>query len=160
MARVRMTLLYDRSMRDERLVIGTSNKTELLLGYGTHFGDMASALNPLGDLYKTQVRLVAQRLGVPDAILRKTPTADLWAGQSDEEELGHSYNDLDRLLLRLVEMRDSPENAIAGGFPRRMVDDVRRRLVGSQFKRRPPVIAKLTRRAINIDFRYPRDWGS
>ena len=160
MARVRMTLLYDRSMRDERLVIGTSNKTELLLGYGTHFGDMASALNPLGDLYKTQVRVVAQRLGVPDAILRKTPTADLWAGQSDEEELGHSYSDLDRLLLRLVEMRDSPENAIARGFPRRMVDDVRRRLVGSQFKRRPPVIAKLTRRAINVDFRYARDWGS
>jgi NAD+ synthase len=160
MARIRMTLLYDRAMRDERLVIGTSNKTELLLGYGTHYGDMASALNPLGDLYKTQVRLVAQRLGVPDAILRKTPTADLWAGQSDEEELGYAYNDLDRLLLRLVEMRDSPESMIAGGFPRRMVDDVRRRLVGSQFKRRPPVIAKLSRRAINIDFRYPRDWGS
>lgn len=160
MARIRMALLYDRSLRDERLVIGTSNKTELLLGYGSIHGDMASALNPLGDLYKSQIRLVARRLGVPDAIVRKTPTADLWAGQSDEAELGYSYDDLDRLLLRLVEMRDSPKEAVAAGFPRRMVDDVRRRLVGSQFKRRPPVIAKLTRRAVNIDFRYPRDWGS
>jgi NAD+ synthase len=160
MARIRMALLYDRSLRDERLVIGTSNKTELLLGYGSVHGDMASALNPLGDLYKSQVRMVARRLGVPDAIVRKVPTADLWAGQSDEAELGYSYEDIDRLLHRLVEMRDNPADAVAGGFPRHMVDDVRQRMVGSQFKRRPPVIAKLTRRAVNIDFRYPRDWGS
>jgi len=160
MARIRMALLYDRSLRDERLVIGTSNKTELLLGYGTLHGDMASALNPLGDLYKSQVRQLAVHLGVPDRILQKAPTADLWAGQSDEADLGYAYRDLDRLLARLVEMRDSPEAAVAGGFPRRMVEEVRRRLVGSQFKRRPPVIAKLTHRTVNIDFRYPRDWGS
>jgi len=160
MARERMAILYDLSQRDRRLVIGTSNKTELLLGYGTLFGDMASALNPLGDLYKTQIRQLGARLGLPDDIVWKTPTADLWAGQSDERELGYSYRDIDRLLVRLVEQRDSPTEAAEAGFPRRMIAAIGRRMAGSQFKRRPPVIAKLTRRAVNIDFRYPRDWGS
>jgi NAD+ synthase len=160
MARQRMSILYDLSQRDSRLVVGTSNKTELLLGYGTLHGDMASALNPLGDLYKTQVRQLALGLGVPASIVWKTPTADLWAGQSDEADLGYPYLEIDRLLMRLVEMRDSPAAAVAAGFPRRMVQAIVRRMVGSQFKRRPPVIARLTRRAVNIDFRYPRDWGS
>jgi NAD+ synthase len=160
MARERMAILYDLSLRDRRLVIGTSNKTELLLGYGTLFGDMASALNPLGDLYKTQVRQLGSRLGVPEDIVWKTPTADLWAGQSDEVDLGYSYRAIDRLLVRLVEQRDSPEEAAEAGFPRRMIAAIGRRMARSQFKRRPPVIAKLTRRAVNIDFRYPRDWGS
>jgi len=160
MARERMAILYDLSLRDRRLVIGTSNKTELLLGYGTLFGDMASALNPLGDLYKSQVRQLGSRLGLPEEIVWKTPTADLWAGQSDERELGYAYRDIDRLLVRLVEQRDSPEEAAAAGFPKRMIAAIGRRMARSQFKRRPPVIAKLTRRAVNIDFRYPRDWGS
>jgi len=160
MARERMAILYDLSLRDRRLVIGTSNKTELLLGYGTLFGDMASALNPVGDLYKTQVRQLGSRLGIPDEIVWKTPTADLWAGQSDERDLGYAYRDIDRLLVRLVEQRDSPEEAAAAGFPKRMIAAIGRRMARSQFKRRPPVIAKLTRRAVNIDFRYPRDWGS
>ena len=160
MARERMSILYDLSSRDGRLVIGTSNKTEMLLGYGTLHGDMASALNPLGDLYKTQVRQLALHLGVPEEIVWKPPTADLWAGQSDEGELGYPYGEIDRLLVRLVELRETPEQAVAAGFRPSMVRALRRRIIRSQFKRRPPVIAKLTSRAVNIDFRYPRDWGT
>lgn len=160
MARERMAVLYDVSLRDRRLVIGTSNKTEILIGYGTLFGDLASGVNPLGDLYKTQVRQVALALGLPEDLVWKTASADLWQGQSDESDLGYRYRDLDAVLLRLVERRDRPEDVVKAGFPKRMVADLQRRMSRSQFKRRPPIIAKLTRRAVNIDFRYPRDWGS
>jgi NAD+ synthase len=160
MARERMAVLYDVSLRDRRLVIGTSNKTEILIGYGTLFGDLASWVNPLGDLYKTQVRQVALALGLPETLVWKTASADLWQGQSDESDLGYRYRDIDAVLLRLVERRDRAEEVVAAGFPKRMVADLHRRMSRSQFKRRPPVIAKLTRRAVNIDFRYPRDWGS
>ena len=159
MARQRMAVLYDLSAAGRALVLGTSNKTELLLGYGTLHGDMASGLNPLGDLYKTQVRALALHLGVPAAIVKKTPTADLWAGQSDESELGFAYADIDRLLLILVDRRLSTEEAIAAGFPRRMVDRIVARIRGSQFKRRPPIVAKIAPRTVGVDFRYPRDWG-
>ncbi|HET8947251.1 MAG TPA: NAD+ synthase [Candidatus Polarisedimenticolia bacterium] len=160
MARERMAVLYDVSLRDRRLVIGTSNKTEILIGYGTLFGDLASGVNPLGDLYKTQVRQVALALGLPEDLVWKTASADLWQGQSDESDLGYRYRDIDAVLLRLVERRDRPEDVVKAGFPKRMVADLHRRMSRSQFKRRPPIIAKLTRRAVNIDFRYPRDWGS
>jgi NAD+ synthase len=160
MARERMAVLYDVSLRDRRLVIGTSNKTEILIGYGTLFGDLASGVNPLGDLYKTQVRQVALALGLPETLVWKTASADLWQGQSDESDLGYRYRDIDAVLLRLVERRDRPEDVVKAGFPKRMVADLYRRMSRSQFKRRPPIIAKLTRRAVNIDFRYPRDWGS
>ena len=159
MARERMAVLYDLSARHRALVVGTSNKTELLLGYGTLFGDLACAINPLGDLYKTQVRCLALHLGVPRRIVFKVPTADLWPGQSDEEELGISYRRVDPLLHLLVERRATPDEAISRGFPRSTVRRVLRRIRGSQFKRRTPLVAKMSQRTVGIDFLYPRDWG-
>jgi NAD+ synthase len=160
MARARMILLFDRSAQHDALVLGTSNKTELLLGYGTLHGDLASALNPLGDLYKTQVRELARHLGVPPSIQQKPPSADLWPDQSDEADLGFSYAEVDRLLALLVDARFSRERAVANGFDGEMVDRVIRRVVRSQFKRQLPVIAKLSARSVGWDFRYPRDWLS
>lgn len=160
MARMRMIVLYDHSALWNGLVVGTSNKTELLLGYGTLFGDMASAVNPLGDLYKTQVRQMARAVGVPEAIVQKAPSADLWAGQTDEGELGFTYAEVDRLLYLLVDERYSAEEAIGVGFDPRFVATVVRRLRMFQFKRVPPIIAKVSRRDMGHDFLYPRDWGT
>ncbi len=160
MARERMNVLYDRSAEHSALVLGTSNKTELLLGYGTLFGDMASALNPLGDLYKTQVRLLAAHLKVPPAIRRKTPTADLWEGQTDEGEVGASYEVVDRILCRLFDEWMEVEEVVALGFPRSLVRRLHRLVVSTQFKRRPPLVAKTSMRTIGVDLRYPRDWGT
>jgi len=158
-ARCRMIVLYDVSADVGGLVLGTSNKTELLLGYGTLHGDLASAVNPIGDLYKTQVRLLAAHLGVPEGIRTKRPSADLWAGQSDEDELGATYDELDRVLLRLVDERESPARLLEQGFDEELVRTTARRIRTSQYKRRPPVIAKLSARTIGPDFRYPRDGG-
>jgi NAD+ synthase len=159
-ARERMTILYDQSAAFEGLVIGTSNKTELLLGYGTQFGDLASAINPIGDLYKTQLRQLAAHLGVPGQILNKAPSGDLWVGQTDEGELGFSYNDVDRLLVLLVDRRWQPAQLVAAGFDAEFVERVGRMIRRNQYKRRLPVIAKLTHRTMDRDFRYPRDWGT
>ncbi len=159
MARERMTILYDLSMLESALVLGTSNKTELLLGYGTLFGDMASAVNPIGDLYKSQVWQLATALEVPERVVEKPPTADLWTGQSDESEIGYSYAEIDRTFYYLVDQRWSPEGVIAKGCGRELVEYVSRLLRQSQYKRRLPVVAKLGRRTIDRDFRYPRDWG-
>ena len=158
MARLRMIVLYDVSARVSGLVVGTSNKTELLLGYGTLHGDMASALNPLGDLYKRQVRDLARHLGVPAAVIDKPPTADLWTGQTDESEMGFSYDEADAVLFQLVELRRSEQDVVAAGFPAALVRTIVSKMVRSQFKRRPPVIAKLSQRTIGWEFRYPRDW--
>jgi NAD+ synthase len=159
MARERMTILYDLSAANPALVLGTSNKTELLLGYGTLYGDMASAINPIGDLYKTQVWGIAEHLGLPKSVIRKAPTADLAPGQTDEGDLGFSYHDVDRLLYWMIDDRGTPEEMIAAGFDATFVERVRDLVQGSQFKRRLPVIAKVSRRTIDTDFRYPRDWG-
>jgi NAD+ synthase len=158
MARVRMLVLYDRSVEHDALVLGTSNKTELLLGYGTVHGDLASALNPLGDLYKTQVRELSRALGVPKSILEKPPSADLWPEQTDESDLGVTYDEVDRILALFVDARVSQGTIVAKGFPRETVLKVRRLIMRSQFKRRLPVIAKVSTRSIGWDFRYPRDW--
>ena len=160
MARVRMLVLYDRSMEHDALVLGTSNKTELLLGYGTIHGDLASALNPLGDLYKTQVRELARYLGVPRAILAKPPSADLWPAQTDERELGFSYGDADRILALLVDARMSVASVVRHGLKAQTVRRIQSLMVRSQYKRRQPVIAKVSTRSVGWDFRYPRDWGS
>lgn len=160
MARERMTILYDQSAAQEALVLGTSNKTELLLGYGTLYGDMASAVNPIGDLYKTQVRQLAQHLGVPQEIIDKNPTADLWVGQTDEEELGFTYDEVDRLLVLLVDQRYREEEAVAADFDPAFVKRVNRMVQMSHYKRRLPVIAKVSTRTIDRDFRYARDWGT
>ena len=141
-------------------MVGTSNKTELLLGYGTLFGDMASAVNPIGDLYKTQVFQLARHLSLPEAVIAKAPSADLWAGQTDEAEMGFTYADVDRLLWDLVERRLTDAELAAAGHAPEFTTRVRRLIARSQFKRRMPLIAKLTERTINADFRYPRDWGA
>jgi NAD+ synthase len=160
MARERMTILFDHSARLGALVLGTSNKTELLLGYGTLYGDMASAVNPLGDLYKTQVRQIARHVKVPAAIVDKHPSADLWAGQTDEGELGFTYEEVDRALYLLVDQRYEVADLIAdGSFDEQFIRVVSRKVQASQYKRRLPVIAKISSRTIDRDFRYPRDWG-
>jgi len=160
MARMRMILLYDHSMSWDGLPVGTSNKTELLLGYGTLFGDMACAVNPLGDLYKTQVRQLSRAVGVPEVIIQKPPSADLWLGQTDEGELGFTYEDVDKLLFLLVDERNSPQEAVEAGFDAEFVDRVVRKLRWAQFKRMQPTIAKVSRRDVGHDFLYPRDWGT
>ncbi|MYB77188.1 MAG: NAD+ synthase [Chloroflexi bacterium] len=159
MARARMIVLYDQSVAFNSLPLGTSNKTELLLGYSTLHGDMASAVNPIGDLYKTQVRQLSRHLGIPEAIIEKPPSADLWPGQSDESELGFAYEDVDHLLYLLVDERYRSEELLASGFETQFVEDVTRVVQSMQYKRRPPIIAKLSQRTIERDFRYPRDWG-
>jgi NAD+ synthase len=158
MARMRMITLYDVSARDKRLVIGTSNKTELLLGYGTLFGDMASAINPIGDLYKTQVWELARHLGVPVQVIDKKPSADLWQGQTDEQELGFSYADADKLLFLLIDQRLPDADILAAGIEKAFLDKMKKRIVQNQFKRLGPVIAKVSGRTLGIDFRYARDW--
>ncbi|HUY97152.1 MAG TPA: NAD+ synthase [Verrucomicrobiae bacterium] len=159
LARERMTVLYDLSLAESALVLGTSNKTELLLGYGTVFGDLASALNPLGDLYKTQVFQLAAHARLPPAVLAKAPSADLFRGQSDEADLGFSYACADRLLYHLVDERRTVAECLELGFAADLVASVRQRIRHNQFKRRLPLIAKLSARTIDCDFRYPRDWG-
>jgi NAD+ synthase len=159
MARERMSILYDMSSVHRALVIGTSNKTELLLGYGTVFGDQAHALNPLGDLYKTQVFALARALQLPERVLDKPPSADLWEGQSDEEELGFAYAVVDVLLYHLIDERRTKAEVRALGFGDDFITQVAHKVRDSQFKRRPPLIAKLSARTIDREFRYPRDWG-
>lgn len=160
LARLRMIVLYDISAREQALVVGTSNKTELLLGYGTLHGDMASAINPLGDLYKTQVWELAKAMKLPERVVSKKPTADLWVGQTDEGELGFSYEQVDRLLYLMVDERRKEEELLALGFDRGFIRRVQDMMRKNQFKRRPPVIAKISYRTVNVDFRYVRDWGT
>jgi len=159
MARMRMIVLYDLSARDKSLVIGTSNKSELLVGYGTQFGDLACAINPLGDLYKTQIWQLAATLGIPNHIIEKRPTADLWPGQTDEDEMGLTYADLDAILFRMIDERIPIDEVVATGFDKKTVSRVESLIRKNQFKRRPPLIAKISYRTINVDFRYVRDWG-
>ncbi|MGB7875946.1 MAG: NAD+ synthase [Anaerolineales bacterium] len=160
MARARMIVLYDQSESFKGLVVGTGNKTEILLGYSTLWGDSASALNPIGDLYKAQVRQLSRALKVPSAIVDKPPSADLWVGQTDEDELGFTYEEVDRLLFLLVDQRYSPEECVEAGFNRSFVEGVVTRIRRNQFKRMLPPVAKVSNRTIGYDFLYLRDWGT
>jgi NAD+ synthase len=156
MARQRMAVLYDRSVTWGGLVVGTGNKTESLIGYTTLFGDNACAFNPIGDLDKRQVRQLAADIGVPDAIIRKAPSADLWPGQTDETEAGFSYPVLDRLLFWRVDKRRSDEEMAGLGFEPELVARVDRMIATSEFKRQVPPIAKLGPRTAGVDYLYPR----
>lgn len=159
MARLRMTILYDQSVAFGGLVMGTSNKTELLLGYSTVYGDSGVALQPIGDLYKTQLRQLAEDMGVVDSVRTKAPSADLWAGQTDEGELGFTYADVDQVLYLLVDERYSAEEVAEEGFDLAFVQKVWRRVKMNHFKRTMPNIAKLSRRTIGHDFLFLRDWA-
>ena len=156
MARQRMAVLYDRSVTWGGLVVGTGNKTESLIGYTTVFGDNACAFNPIGDLYKSQVRQLAAAIGVPDEVIRKAPSADLWPGQTDETEGGFDYPTLDRLLFWRIDKRRSIDEMVALGFARELVERVDRMVAGAEFKRQVPPIAKLGPRTAGVDYLYPR----
>lgn len=157
MARERMSILYDFSEREKALILGTSNKTELLLGYGTIHGDMACAINPLGDLYKTQIRQLGRYLKVPEKILRKKPTAGLWASQTDEGEIGLSYAKIDKILYHLVDLKKSKKEVISEGFSEKDVKKIIGLIRGSEFKRHLPIIPKISARTVGHDFLYPYD---
>lgn len=139
-ARVRMSLLYDYSASINALVVGTSNKSELMLGYGTIFGDLACAINPIGELYKTEIFEFAKHLGVDENIINKAPSADLWEGQSDEDDIGYTYETIDEIL-----------KGIAGGnlgasvdkFGQDTVDEIVKRVESNKFKQQMPLIAKI-----------------
>ncbi len=155
-ARMRMAILYDKSAEFNALVIGTSNKSELMLGYGTLFGDLASALNPVGDLYKTEIFEFAKFLDIPKSIIKKPPSADLWQGQSDEKELGFSYAQIDPVLVDFVDNRATKEELLKK-YEKNLVEFVLKKIYQNQFKRKPPVIAKLKSRTVGHDFLYERD---
>jgi NAD+ synthase len=159
MARQRMIILYDQSAAWRGLVIGTSNKTEALLGYSTLYGDSAAAVQPIMDLYKTQVRQLCRALNVPESVQTKPPSADLWIGQTDEDELGYTYEQVDKLLMLLVDERFTVEEAIDQGFDEAMVKAVWRRVKQNHYKRTMPNVGKVSRRSIGHDFLYLRDWA-
>ena len=158
MARLRMVTLYDQSVAFGGLVMGTSNKTEFLLGYSTIYGDSGVALHPLADLYKAQVRQLSRAMGVPQPVIDKAPSADLWEGQTDEGELGYTYNDVDQVLFLLVDERYTVDEVVEEGFEREFVEKVWSRVKINHYKRTMPNIAKLSRRSIGHDFLYLRDF--
>jgi len=156
-ARLRMTVLFDQSKKRGALVLGTSNKSETLLGYSTLFGDAAASVQPLGDLFKTQVWALAEHLKLPESVVRKPPTADLWPGQSDESELGFGYREADRVLYWLHERGASREALLDMGFPAKLVDRVIQAYLRNRFKWRPTVLARISSSAVNIDRILPRN---
>ena len=145
MARERMSILFDYSSKENALVVGTSNKTEIYLGYSTQFGDSACALNPIGDLYKTNIWDLSRYLKIPNELIEKKPSADLWEGQTDEQEMGLTYKEADQVMYRLLEENKTVEEVLAEGFNKDLVDNIVRRMNRSEYKRRMPLIAKIKR---------------
>ena len=142
-ARLRMSVLYDISARENSLVVGTSNKSELLLGYGTIFGDLACALNPIGNIYKSDLFEFAKYLGVNDSIVKKAPSADFYEGQSDEADLGYSYSKIDSLLKKMIDENRSKDELLALGFEDEFIETIKKRVKINEFKRRLPIVAKI-----------------
>ena len=145
MARERMSILFDYSSKENALVVGTSNKTEIYLGYSTQFGDSACALNPIGNLYKTNIWDLSRYLKIPNELIEKKPSADLWEGQTDEQEMGLTYKEADQVLYRMLEENKTVEEILAEGFNKDLVDNIVRRINRSEYKRRMPLIAKIKR---------------
>jgi len=145
MARERMSILFDYSSKENALVVGTSNKTEIYLGYSTQFGDSACALNPIGDLYKTNIWELSRYLKIPNELIEKKPSADLWEGQTDEQEMGLTYKEADQVLYRMLEENKTVEEILAEGFNKNLVDNIVRRMNRSEYKRRMPLVAKIKR---------------
>ena len=145
MARERMSILFDYSSKENALVVGTSNKTEIYLGYSTQFGDSACALNPIGDLYKTNIWDLSRYLKIPNELIEKKPSADLWEGQTDEQEMGLTYKEADQVLYRMLEENKTVEEVLGEGFNKDLVDNIVRRMNRSEYKRRMPLIAKIKR---------------
>lgn len=160
MARIRMISIFDYSFANQAIVLGTSNKSELALGYATLFGDVASAINPIGDIYKTDVFTLAEYLGVPDSIINKPPSADLWEGQTDEDEIGFTYAQMDPILYNLLDKRRTTDKLVAMGFDKKMVQTIEKRILTMHYKRKIPVIAKLSTRTFGVDFLYAKDINS
>jgi len=157
LARERMTILFDQAKKLGCLVLGTSNKTEILLGYSTVFGDNASSLNPLGDLYKQQVWRLASHLALPQRVVAKQPSADLWPGQTDEDELGMTYEVADEVLYLLFDLGLRPAEVVERGYAEESVRRIVRLEQANRFKRRLMLIARLSGSAINLDQEIPRD---
>jgi NAD+ synthase len=157
MARERMTILFDQAKKLGALVLGTSNKTEILLGYSTVFGDNASSLNPLGDLYKHQVWQLSRHLGLPEQVVAKRPSADLWPGQTDEDDLGFDYATADEVLWLLFDEGLTPDEVVERGYEERVVQRIVRLERQFRFKRRLMLIARLSGSAVNLDQEIPRD---
>ena len=145
MARERMSILFDYSSKENALVVGTSNKTEIYLGYSTQFGDSACALNPIGDLYKTNIWDLSRYLKIPNELIEKKPSADLWEGQTDEQEMGLTYKEADQVLYRMLEENKTVEEVLGEGFNKDLVDNIVRRINRSEYKRKMPLIAKIKR---------------
>jgi NAD+ synthase len=158
-ARERMSVLYDFSARKKALVVGTSNKSELLIGYTTLYGDSAAAFLPIGDLYKTQIYVLARHLNIPEKIISKKPTADLWRDQTDEGEIGITYKELDEILFLLIDCRKRAEEIEEVGYSRKDIDRIKKMITSTHYKRTMPPVCKLQPRTVGIDFRYLRDWN-
>lgn len=153
MARIRMTVLYAHANLDWRLVIGTGNKSELLMGYFTKYGDGGVDLLPIGDLYKTEVRELARLIGIPEKIIEKEPSAGLWEGQTDESEMGIAYDDLDMVLTGLEDQQSLDVISRKTGVPMALVEMVAAKNSASRHKRRLAFIPKLGNRTIGCDWR-------
>ncbi len=157
LARMRMAVLFDRARGVPALVLGTSNKSEILLGYSTLFGDGAASVQPLGDVWKTHVFALARELGIPETVVAKSPTADLWPGQTDAGELGFDYPTVDPVLYWHHEGGMGREELVGGGFPVALVDGALGAYRRNRFKWRPTVVARVSASCMNVDRILPRN---